>query len=95
MQNNAATLKNSVLFALVLLLLSSNARAQRTLHIANTVTPPSPLFVYSQSVGGYLTTADPVSTTPISIASSSTTLFFAYSSFELPCKVTIDARFVV
>ena len=93
MLQSAAAASNAAAFAVFLLLLCSGARAQRTLHIANTVTPPGPFFVYSQSIGGYLTTAGSSVSTPISIASSSTTLFFARSSFDSRCKVTIDTRF--
>lgn len=84
---------NSVALPFLLLLLSSGARAMRTLHIANTISPPSRIYVFTQPIGGYLTAADAVSTTPISIASSPTTLFFALSYFDSLCKVTIDARF--
>ena len=95
MLQSAAAASNAAAFAVFLLLLSSGARAQRTLHIANTVTPPGSFFVYSQSIGGYLSTARSGVATPVSIASSSTTLFFAHSSFDSRCKVTIDTRFEI
>lgn len=78
--------------AVLLLLLPGGTHAQRVVNIANIVSPRSPLFVFSET-GQFLVVADPETSIPYTISSSSTVLFFSSSSGAPRCKLVVDSRF--
>ncbi len=82
----------AAIIAVLLLLLPGSAHAQRVLNIANIVSPRAPLFVFSET-GQFLVVADPESSIPYTISSSSTVLFFSSSSGAPRCKLVVDSRF--